>query len=73
MLKPKKKHRNGMVLNCKEAPLDVDVDVKNGGRVVVLNTKNLMLVGEVNLAQIWYNWTRVPCARLDSRVILSCK
>ncbi|KAG6595378.1 Mitogen-activated protein kinase-binding protein 1, partial [Cucurbita argyrosperma subsp. sororia] len=55
---------------CKEAPLDVDV--KNGGRVVVLNTKNLMLVGEVNLAQIWYNWTRVPCARLNSCEILSC-
>lgn len=40
-------HRKGMVLNCLEAPLDVDI--KNGGRVVVLNTKNLPLVGEVGL------------------------
>lgn len=44
---PKKEHWNGMVLNCEEAPLDVDI--KNGGRVVVLNTKNLPLVGEVGL------------------------
>ncbi|RHN54362.1 putative 11-S seed storage protein, plant [Medicago truncatula] len=42
---PKEKHKNGMALNCLEAPLDVDI--KNGGRVVVLNTKNLPLVGEV--------------------------
>ncbi|KAL6979241.1 hypothetical protein U1Q18_020907 [Sarracenia purpurea var. burkii] len=47
MPKPNDKHRNGMALNCEEAPLDVDV--KNGGRVVVLNTKNLPLVGEVGL------------------------
>ncbi|KAL1817170.1 hypothetical protein ACET3Z_019744 [Daucus carota] len=44
---PSEKHRNGLVLNCLEAPLDVDI--KNGGRVVVLNTKNLPLVGEVGL------------------------
>ncbi|XP_058772028.1 glutelin type-D 1-like [Vicia villosa] len=44
---PKDGDRKGMVLNCLEAPLDVDV--KNGGRVVVLNTKNLPLVGEVGL------------------------
>ncbi|KAE9600630.1 hypothetical protein Lal_00045465 [Lupinus albus] len=44
---PKPEHRNGLALNCLEAPLDVDV--KNGGRVVVLNTKNLPLVGEVGL------------------------
>ncbi|XP_008222837.1 PREDICTED: 11S globulin seed storage protein 2-like [Prunus mume] len=44
---PKKEHRDGMTLNCEEAPLDVDI--KNGGRVVVLNTKNLPLVGEVGL------------------------
>ncbi|XP_028766806.1 glutelin type-D 1-like [Neltuma alba] len=44
---PKQDHRNGMVLNCLEAPLDVDI--KGGGRVVVLNTKNLPLVGEVGL------------------------
>lgn len=36
-----------MALNCIEAPLDVDVP--SGGRVVVLNTKNLPLVGEVGL------------------------
>ncbi|KAL0367890.1 UNVERIFIED_CONTAM: hypothetical protein Scaly_1007900 [Sesamum calycinum] len=34
-------------LNCEEAPLDVDI--KDGGKVVVLNTKNLPLVGEVGL------------------------
>jgi hypothetical protein len=39
--------REGMVLNCLEAPLDVDI--KNGGRVVVLNTRNLPLVEEVGL------------------------
>ncbi|KAF1001825.1 11S globulin seed storage protein Ana o 2.0101-like [Apium graveolens] len=44
---PSEKHRDGLVLNCLEAPLDVDI--KNGGRVVVLNTKNLPLVGEVGL------------------------
>ncbi|XP_061375784.1 glutelin type-D 1-like [Gastrolobium bilobum] len=44
---PKQEHRNGMALNCEEAPLDVDI--KGGGRVVVLNTKNLPLVGEINL------------------------
>ncbi|KAM7257159.1 hypothetical protein ACFE04_012900 [Oxalis oulophora] len=45
MPEPKKEHRDGMALNCEEAPLDVDI--KNGGRVVVLNTNNLPLVGEV--------------------------
>ncbi|KAK6935920.1 Cupin 1 [Dillenia turbinata] len=45
MTEPKAEHRDGMVLNCEEAPLDVDI--KNGGRVVVLNTKNLPLVGTV--------------------------
>ncbi|KAF8730964.1 hypothetical protein HU200_016839 [Digitaria exilis] len=39
--------RHGMVLNCLEAPLDVDI--KDGGRVVVLNTQNLPLVKEVGL------------------------
>ncbi|URE42161.1 Cupin [Musa troglodytarum] len=47
MLEPSTKDREGMVLNCLEAPLDVDI--KNGGCVVVLNTKNLPLVGEVGL------------------------
>ncbi|XP_057955706.1 glutelin type-D 1-like [Malania oleifera] len=47
MPEPKEGHRDGMALNCEEAPLDVDI--KNGGRVVVLNTKNLPLVGEVGL------------------------
>ncbi|KAF9598891.1 hypothetical protein IFM89_032745 [Coptis chinensis] len=42
---PKEVDRDGIVLNCEEAPLDVDV--KDGGRVVVLNTQNLPLVGEV--------------------------
>ncbi|XP_052201308.1 cocosin 1-like [Diospyros lotus] len=44
---PKDEHRAGLALNCLEAPLDVDI--KKGGRVVVLNTKNLPLVGEVGL------------------------
>ncbi|KAJ6833325.1 legumin B-like [Iris pallida] len=44
---PCPKAREGMVLNCLEAPLDVDI--KDGGRVVVLNTKNLPLVGQVGL------------------------
>ncbi|GER29978.1 RmlC-like cupins superfamily protein [Striga asiatica] len=44
---PNKEHYNGMALNCEEAPLDVDI--KGGGKVVVLNTKNLPLVGEVGL------------------------
>lgn len=47
MPEPKQGHRDGMVLNCLEAPLDVDI--KGGGKVVVLNTKNLPLVGEVGL------------------------
>ncbi|KAL0318188.1 UNVERIFIED_CONTAM: Glutelin type-A 2 [Sesamum calycinum] len=37
---------NGMALNCEEAPLDVDI--KDGGKVVVLNTKNLPLVGHLH-------------------------
>ncbi|WVZ53842.1 hypothetical protein U9M48_004731 [Paspalum notatum var. saurae] len=47
MPEPRDKDREGMVLNCLEAPLDVDI--KNGGRVVVLNTQNLPLVREVGL------------------------
>ncbi|KAI6671143.1 hypothetical protein NL676_006028 [Syzygium grande] len=47
MPEPKAGHRKGMVLNCEEAPLDVDI--KNGGRVVVLNTNNLPLVSQVGL------------------------
>ncbi|CAI0451884.1 unnamed protein product [Linum tenue] len=44
---PKKEDRDRLVYNCEEAPLDVDI--KNGGRVVVLNTKNLPLVAEIGL------------------------
>ncbi|GAB2229579.1 hypothetical protein Drorol1_Dr00013825 [Drosera rotundifolia] len=47
MPEPKKERREGIALNCEEAPLDVDI--KDGGCVVVLNTKNLPLVGEVGL------------------------
>lgn len=47
MPEAKSENRKGMVLNCLEAPLDVDI--KGGGKVVVLNTKNLPLVGEVGL------------------------
>ncbi|KAJ8750462.1 hypothetical protein K2173_015602 [Erythroxylum novogranatense] len=45
MPEPKREHRDGMVYNCEEAPLDVDI--KGGGKVVVLNTKNLPLVAEL--------------------------
>ncbi|KQK11820.1 glutelin type-B 2 [Brachypodium distachyon] len=47
MPSPDPAHRAGMVLNCLEAPLDVDIPA--GGRVVVLNTANLPLVKEVGL------------------------
>ncbi|KAL2332097.1 hypothetical protein Fmac_019678 [Flemingia macrophylla] len=58
---PKPEHRNGMALNCEEATLDVDI--KGGGRVVVLNTKNLPLVGEVGLG--------ADLVRLDGRAMCS--
>ncbi|WJX70793.1 hypothetical protein P8452_54861 [Trifolium repens] len=58
---PKEEHKKGMTLNCLEAPLDVDI--KNGGRVVVLNTKNLPLVGEVGLG--------ADLVRLDGKAMCS--
>ncbi|PON32828.1 11-S seed storage protein [Parasponia andersonii] len=58
---PKEEHREGMALNYEEAPLDVDI--KNGGRVVVLNTQNLPLVGEVGLSG--------DLARLDGSAMCS--
>ncbi|GAB4824356.1 hypothetical protein Ancab_007244 [Ancistrocladus abbreviatus] len=58
---PKREHRIGMALNCEEAPLDVNI--KNGGRVVVLNTSNLPLVGEVGLG--------ADLVRLDGRAMCS--
>ncbi|XP_047960258.1 11S globulin seed storage protein Ana o 2.0101-like [Salvia hispanica] len=61
MPEPKKEHYNGMALNCEEAPLDVDI--KNGGKVVVLNTKNLPLVGEVGLG--------ADLVRLDGKAMCS--
>ncbi|EEF29312.1 glutelin type-D 1 [Ricinus communis] len=61
MPEPNKAHRQGMALNCEEAPLDVDI--KNGGRVVVLNTKNLPLVGKVGLG--------ADLVRLDGRAMCS--
>ncbi|XP_044481833.1 glutelin type-D 1-like [Mangifera indica] len=61
MPEPKKEHREGMALNCEEAPLDVDV--KNGGRVVLLNTKNLPLVGEIGLG--------ADLVRLDGKAMCS--
>ena len=39
------------------------VDIKNGGRVVVLNTKNLPLVGEVGLG--------ADLVRLDGKAMCS--
>ncbi|OMO96505.1 Cupin 1 [Corchorus olitorius] len=47
MPEPKSEHRVGMALNREEAPLDTDI--KDAGNVVVLNTKNLPLVGQVGL------------------------
>ncbi|KAE8664987.1 Tetratricopeptide repeat-like superfamily protein [Hibiscus syriacus] len=47
MPEPKPDHRKGMALNCEEDPLDTDT--KNAGNVVLLNTKNLPLVGQVGL------------------------
>ncbi|AES87698.1 putative 11-S seed storage protein, plant [Medicago truncatula] len=58
---PIEEHKKGMALNCLEAPLDVDI--KNGGRVVVLNTKNLPLVGEVGLG--------ADLVRIDGRSMCS--
>ncbi|KAE8690047.1 UDP-galactose/UDP-glucose transporter 5B-like isoform X1 [Hibiscus syriacus] len=47
MHEPKPDHREGMALNCEKAPLDTYI--KNAGNVVLLNTKNLPLVGQVGL------------------------
>lgn len=47
MPEPRSADREGFVYNCEEAPLDVDI--KGGGKVVVLNTNNLPLVAEVGL------------------------
>jgi hypothetical protein len=44
---PSEEDRNGLVVNCLEAPLDVDI--KGGGCVVVLNSKNLPTVELVGL------------------------
>nr|ACG36544.1 legumin-like protein [Zea mays] len=44
---PSPRDREGVAINCLEAPLDVDIP--GGGRVVVLNTANLPLVKEVGL------------------------
>ncbi|KAL0385872.1 UNVERIFIED_CONTAM: Glutelin type-A 2 [Sesamum radiatum] len=56
MPEPKKEHYNGMALNCEEAPLDVDI--KDGGKVVVLNTKNLPL-GKWSGSGGWVDGKRV--------------
>ncbi|XP_037418743.1 11S globulin seed storage protein 2-like [Triticum dicoccoides] len=47
MPEPRAEDRQGVVLNCLEAPLDVDIP--GGGRVVVLNTANLPPVKDVGL------------------------
>ncbi|XP_050203270.1 glutelin type-D 1-like [Mercurialis annua] len=44
---PNNEHRRGIALSCDEVPLYVDV--KNGGRLVVLNTKNFPILGEIGL------------------------
>ncbi|KAL0406207.1 UNVERIFIED_CONTAM: 11S globulin seed storage protein Ana o [Sesamum latifolium] len=69
MPEPKKEHYNGMALNCEEAPLDVDI--KDGGKVVVLNTKNLPLVGEVGLgADLVRGSGRVQVVGVDGKRVL---
>ncbi|KAI9085455.1 hypothetical protein K1719_032616 [Acacia pycnantha] len=50
LLEPKPEDRKGMALKDLEAPLDVDT--KDGGRVVVLNTKNLPWLVRLDLEQI---------------------
>jgi Cupin len=47
MPEPSENDRDGLVVNCHEAPLDVDI--KGGGCVVVLNSKNLPTVELVGL------------------------
>ncbi|KAG8063632.1 hypothetical protein GUJ93_ZPchr0003g17533 [Zizania palustris] len=50
MTDPSDKDREGMkFITDKVNPAPLDVDIKNGGRVVVLNTQNLPLVKEVGL------------------------
>ncbi|KAL0421012.1 UNVERIFIED_CONTAM: hypothetical protein Slati_3124100 [Sesamum latifolium] len=66
MPEPKKEHYNGMALNCEEAPLDVDI--KDGGKVVVLNTKNLPLVGEVGLGAILLAEWQAMCSQVSLRL-----
>jgi hypothetical protein len=47
MPEPSEADRDGLVVNCYDAPLDVDI--KGGGCVVVLNNKNLLSVELVGL------------------------
>ncbi|KAL0413448.1 UNVERIFIED_CONTAM: Glutelin type-A 1 [Sesamum radiatum] len=51
MPEPRKEHYNGMALNCEEAPLDVDI--KDGGKVVVLNTKTSLWLVKLDWGQIF--------------------
>ncbi|KAL0451348.1 UNVERIFIED_CONTAM: Glutelin type-A 2 [Sesamum latifolium] len=67
MPEPKANHYKGMALNCEEAPLDVDI--KGGGKVVVLNTKNLPLVGEVGLGAD-LGKRQSPSRRVDGKRVL---
>ncbi|CAO2839991.1 unnamed protein product [Amaranthus hypochondriacus] len=68
MPKPNKEHRVGFALNCEEAPLDVDIE--GGGKVVVLNTKNLPLVADcgfgADLVKIYGNSMCSPGFSCDS-------
>ena len=47
IFEPKPKHRKRIALNFKKAPLDIDI--KHADKVVMLDTKNLPLIGEVGL------------------------
>ncbi|VAH70186.1 unnamed protein product [Triticum turgidum subsp. durum] len=69
MPEPRAEDREGVVLNCLEAPLDVDIP--GGGCVVVLNTANLPLVKEVGLGAdlvVGIDGTRV----LETRAEAGC-
>ncbi|KAI5001385.1 hypothetical protein ZWY2020_026035 [Hordeum vulgare] len=61
MPEPRPDDRQGVVVNCLDAPLDVDIP--GGGRVVVLNTANLPPVKDVGLGS--------DLVRIDGRSMCS--
>ncbi|KAJ3691595.1 hypothetical protein LUZ61_020759 [Rhynchospora tenuis] len=69
MPEPSEKDRDGLVVNCHEAPLDVDI--KGGGCVVVLNSKNLPTVELVTY--VVKGSGRVQVVGVDGRRVLETK